>query len=401
MPLSDREALRSLLDVSKQLTSVMTHSNTAVQRQSLTDSDILIQPALGSISALDFQRWPEAVEAGEAAARAAVTALRPLAVAPERQTATVSAERAGFRAPVVVDSVRVVGATGVPAATLRGLIRVRAGDPVDPAVLGADLLRLHGLRLFGRVHVRIVVDEDRLTLEFEPKPRPGGASSLRFGLGFEDDYGAGTSRFHILSSLWLRQVNRHGGELRLDLQAGEPRGAAAELFQPLAPGSPVFLTGAEHRLGREVRGGLIFNDSMEWERSCILAGAVGGMRRQLEEAVRYASEREQFGQRIGAFQAVSHRLADMKVRLEATRLLLYRATWAKQRGHRDAAALSALAKLHISESCVQNSMDALRVRVHHRVRGRDPPVGPILGTTGIPGATGSGVAAPLGRQGTI
>jgi NTE family protein len=49
-PLSDREALRSLLDVSKQLTSVMTQSNTAVQRQSLADSDILIQPALGSVA---------------------------------------------------------------------------------------------------------------------------------------------------------------------------------------------------------------------------------------------------------------------------------------------------------------------------------------------------------------
>jgi NTE family protein len=249
-PLSDREALRSLLDVSKQLTSVMTQSNTAVQRQSLTDSDILIQLALESLSVLDFQRWLEAVEAGEATARAAETALRPLAVAPERQTATISAARAGFRAPVVVDSVHVVGATGVPATPLRGLIRVRAGDPVDPAVLEADLLRLHGLRLFGRIHVRIVVDEGRRTLEFEPEPRPGGTSSLRFGLGFEDDHGAGTSRFHILSSLWLRQVNRYGGEVRLDLQAGEPRGAAAEFFQPLAPGSPVFLTGmAEHREG--------------------------------------------------------------------------------------------------------------------------------------------------------
>jgi NTE family protein len=249
-PLSDREALHSLLDVSKQLTSVMTQSNTAVQKQSLAEADILIQPALGSISVLDFQRWPEAVEAGKAAARAAEPALRSLTVAPQLQTATVSAERAGFRAPVVVDSVHVVGAAGVPAAVLRGLVRVRAEDPVDPAVLEADLLRLHGLRLFGRIHVRIVVDEDRRTLEFEPEPRPGGTRSLRFGLGFEDDHGAGTSRFHILSSLWVRQVNRHGGELRLDLQAGEPRGAAAEFFQPLAPGSPVFLTGtAEHREG--------------------------------------------------------------------------------------------------------------------------------------------------------
>jgi hypothetical protein len=117
-----------------------------------------------------------------------------------------------------------------------------------------------------------------------------------------------------------------------------------------------------NRLGREGRGGLIFNDSMEWERSCLLAGAVGTLRRQLESAVRYAGQREQFGRRIGEFQAVSHRLADMRVRLETSRLLLYRAAWLKQCGHREAGPMSALAKLHISEACVSSALDAVRIR---------------------------------------
>jgi len=118
---------------------------------------------------------------------------------------------------------------------------------------------------------------------------------------------------------------------------------------------------AENRLGREGRGGLVFNDSMEWERSCLLAGAVGGMRRQLESAIRYAGEREQFGRRIGEFQAVSHRLANMRVRLESSRLMLYRAAWLKQAGDREAAAMSALAKLHISEACLESAIDAVRI----------------------------------------
>lgn len=117
----------------------------------------------------------------------------------------------------------------------------------------------------------------------------------------------------------------------------------------------------ENRLGREGRGGLLFNDSMEWERSCILAGAVGAMGRQLEVAIRYAGEREQFGRRIGEFQAVNNRLANMRVRLESSRLLLYRAAWLKQNGSREAAAMSALAKLHISEACVQSALDAIQV----------------------------------------
>jgi NTE family protein len=228
----------------------MTHSNTVVQKQSLADSDILIQPALGSLSVLDFHRWPEAVEAGEVAARDVGTALRRLARAPEIQTATVAAERAGFRVPVMVDSVHVADVAAVPPAVLRGLMRIRPGHPVDPAVLETDILRLHGLRAFGRIHVRMVVEDELRILEVEPEPKRGGSGSLRFGLGFEDDHGTGTSRFHVLSSLWLRQVNRRGGELRLDVQAGEPRRVAADLFQPLSAGSRAFLAGlAEHREG--------------------------------------------------------------------------------------------------------------------------------------------------------
>ena len=132
-----------------------------------------------------------------------------------------------------------------------------------------------------------------------------------------------------------------------------------------SPMSEVMLEGCRvpsaNRLGREGRGGLVFNDSMEWERGCLLAGAVGGMRRQLETATRYAGEREQFGRRIGGFQSVANRLANMRVRLESSRLLLYEAAWLKQTGSREAAHVSAMAKLHISEACVDSALDAVRI----------------------------------------
>ena len=116
----------------------------------------------------------------------------------------------------------------------------------------------------------------------------------------------------------------------------------------------------ENRLGKEGRGATIFNDSMEWERSCILAGALGTMQRQLDACVRHAKERRQFGSAIGSFQAVSGRLVQMKLRLETGRLLLYRAAWAKQRGE-TAAAEAALAKLYLGEACLQSALDAVQI----------------------------------------
>ena len=116
----------------------------------------------------------------------------------------------------------------------------------------------------------------------------------------------------------------------------------------------------ENRLGPIGAGTSIFTNSMGWERSSILGSQVGAMEHQLETCVRYARERRQFGQPIGRFQSVSNRLADMKVRLETARLLLYKVAWVKQQG-KSAVMEAALAKLYLSECFVQSSLDAIRI----------------------------------------
>jgi alkylation response protein AidB-like acyl-CoA dehydrogenase len=117
---------------------------------------------------------------------------------------------------------------------------------------------------------------------------------------------------------------------------------------------------AENRLGREGRGAELFECSMEWERGCILANGLGVMRRQLEQCIAHARTRRQFGQPIGKFQAVAARIVDMKLRLETSRLLVYRLGARKDRGE-DATADAALAKLHVSDSFVKNGLDAIQV----------------------------------------
>jgi hypothetical protein len=117
---------------------------------------------------------------------------------------------------------------------------------------------------------------------------------------------------------------------------------------------------AENRLGREGRGGRIFNDSMDWERSYILASCVGAMQRQLETCIRYAHERKQFGHSIGDFQSVSNKLVTMKLRLETARLLLYRTAWARDH-ERATPPDAAMTKLYISEAWIQSCLDAIQI----------------------------------------
>ncbi|MBE0596456.1 MAG: acyl-CoA dehydrogenase family protein [Desulfuromonadales bacterium] len=115
-----------------------------------------------------------------------------------------------------------------------------------------------------------------------------------------------------------------------------------------------------HRLGSEGAGAAIFHAEMEWERGCLFAAHLGAMQRTLETTVAHARERKQFGQAIGKNQAVSHKIADMAMRVELGRLILYKVAWMKGCGKR-APLESAFSKLFISESYLQNSLDALQI----------------------------------------
>ncbi|MEM7034227.1 MAG: acyl-CoA dehydrogenase family protein [Chloroflexota bacterium] len=121
----------------------------------------------------------------------------------------------------------------------------------------------------------------------------------------------------------------------------------------------------ENRLGPEGAGVSLFTSAMESERGYIFASQLGAMERQLETAIRYARERKQFGQPIGKFQSVSNRIADMKLRLETARTLLYKVAWLEQQG-KPLLMEAAMAKLYLSECFVQSSLDSIRI---HGARG--------------------------------
>ena len=114
------------------------------------------------------------------------------------------------------------------------------------------------------------------------------------------------------------------------------------------------------RIGAEGQGATVFNHSMGWERGCILGSQVGRMEAQLEACIAYARERRQFGKPIGNFQLIAAKLADMRVRFETSRLILYRAA-AQLADGGDDAGYSAMAKLHISEAAVQSALDAVQI----------------------------------------
>ena len=115
------------------------------------------------------------------------------------------------------------------------------------------------------------------------------------------------------------------------------------------------LLGGEEGQGfRQMMGGL------ELGRINVAARAVGVARAAFEDSIRYAQQRETFGQPIWKHQAVGHRLADMATRVDAARLMTLRAAAALDAGRRSDLE-AGMAKLFASETCLQVTADAIKV----------------------------------------
>ena len=111
----------------------------------------------------------------------------------------------------------------------------------------------------------------------------------------------------------------------------------------------------ENRLGEEGEGFKIAMTVLDAGRIGIAAQALGIAEAAYEASLSYAKEREAFGQKIGEFQGISFKLADMKTRIEASRLLVYNAALAKERSKKSGERYTleaSMAKLFASETAM-------------------------------------------------
>jgi alkylation response protein AidB-like acyl-CoA dehydrogenase len=112
---------------------------------------------------------------------------------------------------------------------------------------------------------------------------------------------------------------------------------------------------ASNRLGEEGQGFKIAMTVLDAGRIGIASQALGIAEASYDASLQYAREREAFGQKIGEFQGISFKLADMKTRIEASRLLIYNAALAKQRAKQEGGRYTleaSMAKLYASETAM-------------------------------------------------
>ena len=116
----------------------------------------------------------------------------------------------------------------------------------------------------------------------------------------------------------------------------------------------------ENVVGRVGQGFYIAMQVFDHSRPGVAAAATGLQRRALEESVKYAAEREAFGQPIYQHQAVGHKIADMAMNYEASRLLTWQSAWQVDNGIHNPR-IPAYAKAFAADMATQAAVDAVQV----------------------------------------
>jgi NTE family protein len=241
-PLMERGKLVSVATVSNQMLAILIRHNTAEQRKTLKAGDVVIDPALGDFSSLDFTAHDKAMRIGEEAARGQAQRLAALSL-PDAEFQRIVQARAAKRTDLPqVNFLRIEPGSEKYADAINALF----GDQVGKEVNVPRLTRRVG-ELYGQGNLEIL-DYQLVPAETAPDAAPDaapdfglafttrrnswGPNYLRFGLQLQNDF-EGNSSFNAAARGTLAEITKYGGEWVWDFQVGETPRVATEVYLPV------------------------------------------------------------------------------------------------------------------------------------------------------------------------
>ena len=231
-PAVDPEKLQSAAQLLGRTLDVIIIANEELQLRTLRDGDVRIDVDVGTIGAADFERVPETVPLGEAAAKAMSPALSQYALSPQeyqawRQSVTTSQE---FN--IKLAGVRFEGLERVNSEYLSHVSKLKAGDIVAAETISREAQKLAALGDLDTVGYRLDGDRQSPTLTWLPREKLWGPDYLNFDLGTY-----ASSQGDLMFVLYGRHrrswLNSLGAQWRNEVQVGSQTLIATSFFQPL------------------------------------------------------------------------------------------------------------------------------------------------------------------------
>ena len=237
-PLLERGKLISVATVSNQMLAILIRHNTAEQRKTLKDSDVLIDPALGDFSSLDFSQHAKAMRLGEEAARGQSQRLAALGVPADefqRIVATRAARRSGLPD---IKFLRVEEGSERYEGAIHALFGDQVGRPINVKKLERRVGELYGQGNLETLDYQVVQADPETGeppgygLSLNTRRNSWGPNYLRFGLQLQSDFN-GNSSFNAAARSTMAEITQYGGEWVVDLQLGETPRVSTELYLPV------------------------------------------------------------------------------------------------------------------------------------------------------------------------
>jgi len=235
-PLQSRSALDSALSISNQMLAILVRKDTDRQRATLSASDILIEPTLGSTSSTDFTSANSTIAAGERAARGMLSRLEALGAGDVAYNDYLVRRAAREPGLPPIRFVRVDEQSKRYEKTIMAEMQPLVGKPLNVNAVGERITELYGLGNFETLDYALVEQgqgaDAESGIEIRARRKSWGPTYVRFGLDLEDNF-QGNSRYNAAARFILTELDKLGGELVTDVQIGSDPKVASEFYQPL------------------------------------------------------------------------------------------------------------------------------------------------------------------------
>ena len=235
-PLLQREQLSNPVAVLNQMVSALMEEKTQRQLDTLGANDVLITPALGDMSASEFNRGAEAIAIGRAAAEAALPRLKALAASPGEWSHFIAQHRQREFDPGLVAFLKVDATHTETAKYVDERLTKDVGKPFDPKQLESQIGSIYGQGNYQQIDYRLQQDGKDRGLLIIPRDKPWGPIYGKLGFELDDDF-QGRSEYLLSAEVTATNLNRLGAEWRNTLWAGRIGGVATEFYQPFWQGA--------------------------------------------------------------------------------------------------------------------------------------------------------------------
>ncbi|PCI09020.1 MAG: hypothetical protein COB77_00970 [Gammaproteobacteria bacterium] len=231
-PLSKKEDITSTIDVTAQLTTILTRRIADHQIKTLRDDDILIIPGEQEISSSDFEQYPALIKAGEEAALVKLDAIQMLSLSRESYSRHVASLPRMARREPIIDYIEINNKTGLNDAVMRVRIHQEIGKTLDITQLEEDLSYIYGLDYSSSVVYSLEQRDGKTGLIIYVRDREWANSYLQFGLSIKSESQIGA--FTNLDIAYTKHdLNSLAGEFRATAGLGSEPEVIAEIYQPL------------------------------------------------------------------------------------------------------------------------------------------------------------------------